>query len=49
MGCVARYCFRSYVEEEEVEQQVVGNYGGVMNVLILLSLCAYTRTVMFKM
>ena len=41
--------FALYVEEGEVEQEVVGNCGGEMNVLILLPLCVYTRTVMFKM
>ena len=49
MGCVARYCFALYVEEGEVEQEVVGNCGGEMNVLMLLSLCVYMRTVMFDM
>jgi len=41
--------FALYVEEGEIEQEVVGNCGGEMNVLILRSLCVYTCTVMFEM
>ena len=49
MGCVAKYCFALYVKEGEVEQEVVGNCGGEMNVLMLLSICVYMRTVMYDM